>query len=173
MVMPRVGLRSPGNREPGHLESQPCARASILSSGRQVAAPTRVGVEPPRRALAEQLLTFSGWRSHLPPGRGPQIPRWATAAEAQTPGQRRRRPTAWPRALIKELVKELCCSPASFSLELRAPRTPGSAERRCVSPSRPQRGLCAWDTGLPPSSYALGPYAPFSRLGLYHPGAEP
>ncbi|XP_032946963.1 uncharacterized protein LOC117013695 [Rhinolophus ferrumequinum] len=43
MVMPRVGLRSPENREPGHLESQPRARASSLSSGRQVAAPTGLG----------------------------------------------------------------------------------------------------------------------------------
>lgn len=118
---------------------------------------------------AEQLLTFSGWRSCLPPGRGrPQIPRRATAAGAQTPGQRRRRHAAWPRALIKKLY----CSPASSSLELQARRIPGAAGRRVVFPSRPQRGLCAGDTGFPPSSGVLGPWAPFSRLGPYHPGPE-
>lgn len=52
-------------QEPGPREPRPRARAGGLPSGRQVAAPTQVGVGPRRQVLAERLLTFSRWRFRL------------------------------------------------------------------------------------------------------------
>lgn len=80
MVGLLVGLQSPGNGEPDHPVSQPHAPAGSLPSGRQVAAPTQVGVGPLRWALAERLLSPGGFPACLSGQR-------ATAA-GERPGQR-------------------------------------------------------------------------------------
>jgi hypothetical protein len=86
-----------------------------LRSGRQVAAPARIGVGLRRPAPAKRSLTFSRWRSRLLRGRG----------RRQIPRQRRRRGRAvGPGALINKP----CGSPRPicWSCETRAPRGRGT-----------------------------------------------